>query len=142
MQEELVFDHRMAGKDDQTISFDRGGVGIGRVGGADDLNPMVPDSLLGRGATDVVLRHQLLDHGCQILGRTLDRAAGFLGRQPATQRPDKLLGEFAELGRLVRHGVSGKQFKRCERNFNKGVADGESLGPTSEQPARRSGPTI
>jgi hypothetical protein len=104
---ELGADDGMGDQDEQLGFVDPNGVGIGGIGGADEFRPVVPDGLLGGGAADLVLDHELFDEPGQGSGGAFDLPAGFRERH-AAQVADELLGEFAETVGLVRHGRERK----------------------------------
>lgn len=119
VKKELVADHRVAGENDQApAGVDLGGMGVGGVGGSDDLNPMVTYNLLGRITAYLVLLEQGLDEGGEALGRTLALPARRHRRDP-TQVADELFGELGEVrdGRVVGHG-GGRA--ACEGELSQG----------------------
>ena len=109
--EEFAADDGMGDKDEELGLIDPDGVGVARVGGADELDPVVADRLLGGGPADLVFDHELFDQAGEGLGFALHLATRFLKRHPA-QVADEFLGEFAELVRLVRHGNGPRHWPR------------------------------
>lgn len=100
----LVSHDRVTGDDHKAVFLDGDRVRKGGIGAADDLGPFFSNRLLGRRATNLVLRHELVDHVGQVLCRTFDRPSGFLWSDATTQIVDEFLGEFAESVWLIGHG--------------------------------------
>ena len=61
VEEELVAHDGVAGDHGEAVAVDRDGVGIGRVGDADEPRPAFANGLLGRRAADLVFDEELLD---------------------------------------------------------------------------------
>ena len=103
VKEELVADDGVRGEDyEPATRVDLRGVGIGGVGRADDLDPMLANAVLGRVLTDVVLGQQFLDERRELAGGPAFHLPR-LRKRHAAQIANQLFGGFAELIRLSRH---------------------------------------
>ena len=100
VHEEFVADDGMGDVDDEAaFALDADGVGVARVGGADEGGPMGADGVFGGVSADLVLREDGLDEASQGESRTLLGTARVLGGD-AAEIGDEFFGEFAEGLRL------------------------------------------
>jgi hypothetical protein len=102
--EELVADDGVRDQDGQAAALNDDGVGVGGIGSADELGPLVANDVFGRITANVVLVQQLLHQGTQRLDRALDLTARFRKRHVA-QVADEFLCEFAEMVGLRGHRI-------------------------------------
>lgn len=113
--EEFVAHDAVRHEDKQAVTLDARGVRVRGIRWANEFNPAVPNVLLRRAAADLIFLQQVFDQIGERSRGTLAGARRIFGR-PTTEVADQLLGDLAELVRLVGRSHDGPRITRMYAN--------------------------